>query len=106
MERQLIEATNNDNWGVPITLLHQITERTFSPGGDRLVIMKYVWETLRAPGKEWKRIYKGLGLVEHLLKFGAPQCVQEIRDEAFKFRQMIEFNYLEDGNERGNGSKC
>ena len=41
--------------------------------------------------------------MEHLLKFGAPQCVQEIRDEAFKIRQLVEFSYMEDGTERGQG---
>lgn len=67
--------------------------------------MRHLWEALRAPAKEWKRIYKALGLAEHLLKFGAPQCVQEIRDEAFKLRQFVEFSCTEEGVERGSGSK-
>ena len=101
----LIEATSNDNWGAPLTLLHQISERTFSQSNDRQVTMRHLWESLRAPSKEWKRIYKALGLAEHLLKFGAPQCVQEIRDEAFKLRQFVEFSCTEEGIERGSGSK-
>ncbi len=64
-----------------------------------------MWDTLKVPGKEWRRLYKGVNLAEHLLKFGAPQCVQEIRDEAFKIRQLVEFSYMEDGTERGQGSK-
>ena len=63
-----------------------------------------MWDTLKVPGKEWRRLYKGVNLAEHLLKFGAPQCVQEIRDEAFKIRQLVEFSYMEDGTERGQGS--
>ena len=64
-----------------------------------------MWDILKVPGKEWRRLYKGVNLAEHLLKFGAPQCVQEIRDEAFKLRQLVEFSYMEDGTERGQGSK-
>ena len=105
LERMLIEATSNDNWGAPLTLLHKISERTFNQSNDRVVIMRHLWESLRAPAKEWRRLYKALGLAEHLLKFGAPQCVQEIRDEAFKLRQMVEFSYMEEGTERGNGSE-
>jgi len=102
----LTEATSNDNWGAPLTLLHQISERTFNQSNDRVVIMRHLWEGLRAPAKEWKRIYKAMGLAEHLLKFGAPQCVQEIRDEAFKLRQFAEFSCMEDSVERGSGSKA
>ena len=31
--------------------------------------MKMVWEALEAPGRNWKVVYKGLALLEHLIKY-------------------------------------
>lgn len=69
------------------------------------MVLRYMWEGLKAPGKEWRRLYKVLHLTEHLLRFGSTGCVQDIKDGAYKLRELLDFSYNEDGTERGSGSK-
>ena len=51
LERSIIEACSDENWGAANTTLHEIAEKTFSHE-DRQVIMKTVWELLKSPSKE------------------------------------------------------
>ena len=74
LERQVAEACSDENWGVQNTLLREIAEKTYNPE-DRQKIMKATWEYLKAPPKEWRRLYKTLNLVEFLVKFGSNPCV-------------------------------
>jgi|688.fasta_scaffold1636691_1 epsin len=104
LERKLIESTDNNNWGVSSTILQEIAEKTSHPE-DCATIMRYVWKSLKSDPAEWRRIYKSLSLIEHLLKFGSSRCVQEIKDETFKIRLLQDFSHNEDGIERGQGSK-
>lgn len=97
------EATTNDNWGAPTTLLHQISERTFSGYEDQAVVLRFLWEALKTPGREWRRLYKVLHLAEHLLRFGSTGCVQDIKDGGYKIRELLDFNFNEEGVERGTG---
>ena len=100
----MTEATSNDNWGAPTTLLHQIAEKTYSNYEDQIVVMRFLWEALRAPGKEWRRLYKVLHLAEHLLRFGSTGCVQDLKDGSYKVRELQDFSFNEEGTERGSGS--
>lgn len=105
VERLVCEATTNDNWGAPTTLLHQISEKTFAAGGEeQVLIVHFMWEALKAPGREWRRLYKALHLAEHLLRYGSSGCLEDIKDGAYKIREMQDFSYNEDGVERGTGS--
>jgi epsin len=87
LERDLTEAMNNENWGASNSLLHSIAERSFDTD-DAAVIMKAVWESISASGREWRRLYKTLVLIDILLKHGSTRCVAEIRDETFKIRLL------------------
>lgn len=102
LERSLHEICSDENWGAPNTLLHEISEKTFSHE-ERGVIMKNVWELLKSPPKEWRRLYKVLNLLEHLLKFGSPACMNEIQDEIYKIRILQDFSYREGNEEKGIG---
>ena len=102
LERSIIEACSDENWGAANTTLHEIAEKTFSHE-DRQVIMKTVWELLKSPSKEWRRIYKVLNLIEQLVKFGSGAVVHEIQDEAFKIRMLQDFSYRESGEDKGIG---
>jgi ENTH domain len=102
LERTILEVCSDENWGCSNTMLHEIAERTFNHE-DRLLIMKNVWELLKSPSKEWRRIYKVLNLIEHLLKFGSGACMHEIQDEAFKIRMLQDFSFRESGEEKGIG---
>jgi epsin len=39
--------------------------------------------------------------MEFLVKNGAPRCIQEIKDEIYKIRSFQDFNYSENGTDRG-----
>jgi epsin len=85
LERDLTEAMNNEKWGCSNTLLRAISDRSFGVTNAG-VIMNAIWENLRASGKEWRRLYKTLVLLEYLLKHGSARCVHETQDEKFKIR--------------------
>ena len=102
LERDLAESMNNENWGAPNTLLHSIADRSYNPD-DAAVIMKWIWENTKSHAKEWRKIYKTLVLLDIILKYGSTRCVQEIRDETFKIRLLLDFSYMDSGQERGNG---
>ena len=102
LERSILEACSDENWGSANTVLHEISEKTFSHE-DRQVIMKLLWELLKSPAKEWRRLYKVLNLIDHLIKFGSTACLHEIQDEAFKIRMMQDFSFREGAEEKGIG---
>mmetsp|Transcript_13028 Transcript_13028/g.24245 ORF Transcript_13028/g.24245 Transcript_13028/m.24245 type:complete len:504 (+) Transcript_13028:1953-3464(+) len=102
IERNLNEATSNENWGVSNTTLTRIAEASFNYDDGEL-IMRHVWRTISSDPKEWRRIYKTLTLLEHLLKFGSSRCVQQAKDELFQLRLLTSFSYSDRGEERGTG---
>ena len=102
LERSILEACSDENWGSANTVLHEISEKTFNHE-DRQVIMKLIWELLKSPAKEWRRLYKVLNLIDHLIKFGSTACLHEIQDEVFKIRMMQDFSFREGAEEKGIG---
>jgi epsin len=65
--------------------------------------MRHLWKKLNSSPKEWRRIYKTLHAMEYLVKNGAPRCIQEIKDEIYKIRAFQDFNFSENGTDRGQG---
>lgn len=102
LERSVLEACSDENWGSANSALHEIAEKTFNHE-DRQTIMKTIWELLKSPSKEWRRIYKVLNLIEILMKFGSGSCLHEIQDNAFKVRMLQDFTYRESNEEKGIG---
>ena len=41
--------------------------------------------------------------MEYLIKNGAPRCIQEIKDDLYKIRNLQDFTYSESGQDRGQG---
>ena len=102
LERLVHDACTDENWGVPNTALHQISEKTFNHE-ERSIIMRNIWELLSSPAKEWRRLYKVLNLLDHLLKFGSTSCSNEIQDNVFKIRMFQDFSFREGAEEKGIG---
>ena len=50
-------------------------------------------------------IKKTLGLIEYLVKNGAPRCIGDFKDEMFKIRTFSDFVLVENGSDRGCASK-
>ena len=52
----------------------------------------------------WKRIHRDLALIEHIIKTGSQNFIEQIKDERDKLKDLYEFTYEEDGKERGETS--
>ena len=52
----------------------------------------------------WKRIHRDLALIEHIIKTGSQNFIEQIKDERDKLKDLYEFTYEEDGKDRGETS--
>ena len=55
--------------------------------------------------KMWKRILRSLALIEHILKTGNQNFVDQIKDERDRIKDLFEFKYEEEDKDRGEPSK-
>ena len=102
LERSVLEACSDENWGASNSTLHELAEKTFNHE-DRESMMKLIWDLLKSPSKEWRRIYKVLSLIETIIKFGSAACMHDFQDEAFKIRMLQDFSFRENSEEKGTG---
>ena len=67
IEKKLAEVLSKANYGAPSSMLREIAAATH----DYLeypIIMRETWDSLNHAGKNWRQIYKGLVLLEYLVK--------------------------------------
>jgi epsin len=63
-----------------------------------------MWEAIETPRPSaWRVIFKGLTLLEHLLKNGSERCVDDARNHSHILRNLDRFNYYEGTIDRGVG---
>ena len=67
--------------------------------------MKHLWAKIACKPAEWRRIFKALNTLDYLCKNGAPRVIQDLKDDMFKIRTLIDFSYRESGAEKGQGGK-
>lgn len=65
--------------------------------------MREVWESLNHAGKNWRQIFKGLTLLDVLIKHGSERVVDDARDHLFRIRTLTDFTHHEDGSDKGTG---
>ncbi len=69
-----------------------------------LIVTKLMWEAIETPRPSaWRVIFKGLTLLEHLVKNGSERCVDDARNHSHLLRSMDRFNYYEGTVDRGQG---
>lgn len=51
----------------------------------------------------WRVVFKGLSLLEHLIKNGSERCVDDARNHAHTIKSLHQFNYYEGTIDRGHG---
>ena len=63
-----------------------------------------MWESMenQRPAA-WRVVFKGLTLLEHLLKNGSERCVDDARNHSHTLRSLHQFNYYEGTVDRGLG---
>ena len=65
--------------------------------------MRAVWEALNLNIKTWRQVYKGLELLEVLIKSGSERCVDDARDHIFRIRSLTDYSHMENGRDQGAG---
>ena len=101
---KLAEATTNDSSFQTISLLNEISSRSDNPE-DCDLIVRHCSKILTLKPKMWKKIQKDLALIEHIIKTGSQNFIEQIKDERDKLKDLYEFTYEEDGKDRGETSK-
>ena len=84
----LYQATNNQNWGCPNSLLYDIA-RASHDYDDYHEIMRHVWAGLQEKGPKWRRVFKTLTLLEFLIKNGSERVIDEMREGQYKVRLLM-----------------
>ena len=104
LEKKINEATVNE-MGLPsISLLNEISLRSDELEESK-VISKYCIKILSLKPKMWKRIFRSLSVIEHVLKTGSQNFVEQIKEERDRIKDLFEFKYEEDDKDKGEPSK-
>ena len=102
LEKKVSEATSNDNWGTANSTLIELARETHE-FNNFSTIMKGIWDALGDKKEKWRRIYKGLVLLEYCLKYGSERACSEARSEVYKIRPLVDFKHMEEGRDKGAG---
>merc|ERR1719277_1671294 len=100
LEKNLREATSNENWGCPNSQLHDIARASHNYE-DCQTVMTEIWSAIQEKGPKWRRVLKALTLLEFLVKNGSERIIDEIRRDQHKVRATMDFNHSEEGKDRG-----
>ena len=87
-----------------ISLLNEISSRT-DDSEECKIVVKYCVKLLTLKPKFWKKILRDLNLIEHVIKTGSQNFVEQIKEERDKLRDLNNFTYEEDDKDRGEQSK-
>ena len=104
LEKKIGEATVNETGLPSISLLNEIASRT-DDIEECKIISKACIKLLGVKSKFWKRILRSLAVIEHVLKTGSQNFVDQIKDERDKIKDLFEFKYEEESKDRGEPSK-
>ncbi|XP_059526612.1 epsin-3 isoform X1 [Myotis daubentonii] len=100
-EIKVREATSNDPWGPPSSLMSEIADLTFNTVAFAEV-MGMLWRRLNDSGKNWRHVYKALTLLDYLLKTGSERVAHQCRENLFTIQTLKDFQYVDrDGKDQG-----
>ncbi|KAL7557847.1 hypothetical protein ACA910_019891 [Epithemia clementina (nom. ined.)] len=102
-EAKLYEVLSHKNWGSSSTVMNEIARDTYDY--DKFgIISTVMWESMenQRPAA-WRVVFKGLTLLEHLIKNGSERCVDDARNHGHSLRALQQFNYYEGTIDRGQG---
>ncbi|TKS92046.1 Epsin-3 EPS-15-interacting protein 3 [Collichthys lucidus] len=100
-EIKVREATSNDPWGPPSSLMSEIADLTFNVVAFTEV-MGMIWKRLNDHGKNWRHVYKSLTLLDYLIKTGSERVAQECRENIYTIQTLRDFQYIDrDGRDQG-----
>ncbi|KAL8953961.1 MAG: hypothetical protein Q9222_000248 [Ikaeria aurantiellina] len=102
MESKVREATNNEPWGASSTLMQEIANATHSYHllGE---IMPMIYKRFtEKSAEEWRQIYKGLQLLEFLVKNGSERVIDDARSHMSLLKMLRQFHFIDqNGKDQG-----
>lgn len=102
VESKVREATNDDSWGPSGQLMSEISKATFMYE-QFPEVMNMLWaRMLRDSKKNWRRVYKSLLLLAHLIRNGSERVVTSTREHLYDLRSLESFHFVdENGKDQG-----
>nr|KJB71858.1 hypothetical protein B456_011G144900 [Gossypium raimondii] len=102
IEQKVLDATSNEPWGPHGSLLADIAMATRNYH-EYQIIMAVIWKRISDTGKNWRHVYKGLTVLEHLVAHGSERVIDDIREHAYQISSLSDFQYI-DSSGRDQGS--
>ncbi|KAJ3259057.1 Epsin-3, clathrin recruitment and traffic between the Golgi and endosome [Boothiomyces macroporosus] len=87
-EGKVREATNNDPWGTASTQQMEIANGKLDP--------QFSYVSLEPPSSTWRQTYKGLQLLEFLIKNGSEQVIDNARNHIYEIKACENYHYVDD----------
>lgn len=102
METKVREATNNEPWGCPTSLMAQIAAGTYNYR-EREEILSFIFRRFtEKAANEWRQIYKSLQLLDYLVKHGFERIIDDIRANISLIQMLKSFHYIDSkGRDQG-----
>lgn len=102
MEAKVREATNNEPWGAPTTLMAQIAGATYNYR-EREEILSFIFRRFtEKAANAWRQIYKSLQLLDYLLKNGSERIIDDVRANLSLIQMLKSFHYIDSkGRDQG-----
>ncbi|GAA5934653.1 hypothetical protein JCM1841_001794 [Sporobolomyces salmonicolor] len=101
-EQKVREATNDDPWGASSTLMQEIAQGTFNFQLFNEVMPTIYSRFTEKEARQWRQIYKGLVLLEYLVKNGSERVIDDARSHLSLIKVLRNFHYIdENGKDQG-----
>ncbi|XP_029971179.1 clathrin interactor 1a isoform X2 [Salarias fasciatus] len=102
VESKVREATNDDPWGPSGQQMSEISRATFMYE-QFPEVMNMLWaRMLRDNKKNWRRVYKSLLLLAHLIRNGSERVVTSTREHLYDLRSLESYHFVdENGKDQG-----
>lgn len=102
MESKVREATNNEPWGTPSSLMEQISQGSFNYKERTEIIGMIFKRFTEKTSMEWRQIYKALQLLEYIIKHGSERFVDDCRSNLSIIAMLKDFHYIDSqGTDQG-----
>ncbi|KAF9884323.1 Epsin-3, clathrin recruitment and traffic between the Golgi and endosome [Aspergillus nanangensis] len=96
------EATNNEPWGASTTVMQEIANGTHSYQLLNEIMPMIYRRFTDKSAEEWRQIYKGLQLLEFLVKNGSERVVDDARSHMSLLRMLRQFHFIDqNGKDQG-----
>ncbi|KAL3045128.1 hypothetical protein OYC64_013394 [Pagothenia borchgrevinki] len=102
VESKVREATNDDPWGPSGQMMSEISKATFMYE-QFPEVMNMLWaRMLRDNKKNWRRVYKSMLLLAHLIRNGSERVVTSTREHLYDLRSLESYHFVdENGKDQG-----